>query len=627
MAERRSEQIAVLHIPSRNLYLHKGEVHASLVPQDRKRPLFPIPSQEVDNERMFEADVKAWRDPVRSILEPVYVDRVIDPSSGETIHELTTKMLNGAGVRFASSALRHRFIDITMDHLIYLFGPDGEELNEDDIELLLSHPVSPSADPRAAATIAITRSLPEIRDYLNRVGVTHLVPEEFFFLDHEDVFFYLTRFYGPPVYEALEIGVAIREMFRRANNRETRGMVRMIRKRYADYLRNKELFDVYFEAMKDEANHAAVLESVGTSELLRFLNSPLDYIMLIGRSRNLPPLTLVLIREMGITTEASTVDLLNNYTDDEIESLVGKIDEDSRERFIEEAAVRLLERGFVLLTAEEAKLCSSPESVTSLEEFSEIEEVYFGYGSVATGFDCFTFNDLLLSWRANTDEDGVTHYRSPVNANQVWTSAELEQLKLTLQRGRESLFTAPDFIIDEVSEAVEKAKSQEDGTAAALRLLSAWANRDEANRALLRSVWTTMFELGMYMRQWRGPGTPYPIRAETTGREFAPGTDQELSLATNVTDAKTIYDKLISRLPEEIRTTIESLLVMRLYGDAVERRAVSIKTLYDLTLIEGRECIRMASGLFSFTAAYYLKQTLDDEIPGYDLSHRIEYIQ
>lgn len=588
--------IRSLVIPSRDNYILEGGER------------LPVLSTEEE----LEADVVAWRFPQLNIEQlPIYVRNVVVLQGSTpnliTTNELLGDMVQGTMLIFDSPDVREEFITTVYEHRRLLIGSSADWIEKPQVEQMLTHPISALADIEYAAGLASSRDAEQIDSYLTALGVTTFTSELIVNLEDGDLFFFLTRFYGPPTDLELDLAATIREFESRATNEESKRMIAS-----SDDLRRvvKE-FTTYFFWVVDDPNSPNIWRSLETTKE-RFLSSPVDHLLLLRRTDRLPPLSIPIFRQLGIEDERQVKELLVNYTDDEIETLVGPTDLSTREELIDFAADLITERWFELFTSRDASTCNNQEAVSSLEPFSEHEGLFLSRGSLLKGHDCFTLDELKLAWDAN---DHV----SPVDPREHWSSDDLKEIRALLVDQE-----LPEGFLTYLTEQIQLAKLREAGTRRRVEEIQA----SKENRELIRAVWITMFELGMYMRQWRGPGTPYPLLASETGRELRPGDDNELLLAKNVTESKNLLYSLIERLPMKVNSAISALPTVRFYNDTVEvSRKRTIEELYRATLIDTTECIRMASGLFTFTAAYYLKQTLGEEIPGYDLSRRIEYIQ
>lgn len=136
----------------------------------------------------------------------------------------------------------------------------------------------------------------------------------------------------------------------------------------------------------------------------------------------------------------------------------------------------------------------------------------------------------------------------------------------------------------------------------ALRL----THHQEAYKDLLLKV----FYAGMYMRRWRGPGHPYPHMVEETKGSFDPN--------PNVTLALNAVHEAAATLPKYYRLPVIDYYDYRLY--VYEWLGVLLDEIR-----AGDKCIRMASTLLIYTAAYYLEQAFGVKIPDFDI-HRLERI-
>lgn len=601
-------------------------IPSSTIPSDGLPPLLSRGGEE------FERDVAAWRRPDPDAL-PVYIDRVyrVDPNNVGQLADLFSNIIAPGVLVVIDGPIRNEVVSLFVSLKELMLGDNVPWFDRATMALLLDHPISGlSGNLATVKRLVRSRSLNRIQDYLDARNVSTFDAQSIINLSSPDLFFYLTRFYGPPQLGDLETATEIREYMAKASNNETRFLTDRIRDTEQGY-RNigRETFTAYFDALNSDPDDARIWQSLGTTKD-RLLNDPVFYLGLTKRPRDLPPLTLSMLRDFRSDDPDLIHDVLLYYTDDEIEQLVGSFDAEeviNRNELVREAIRRLRRTSFRIMTPEEAVACNNAETLLSLDPFSQLDEFFIAKGSLMTGYDCFTVEDLLLSWQSNTNEDGEVSYVSPINPRELWSSEQLRQLTEVLLLGRPSLETPP-WLIDVMFGHVAKATEQEADIKRKVRGVVEWARRSPENTETIRRLWTTMFEMGMYMRQWRGPGTAYPVLAGETGEELRPGEERETVLAASVTEKKNEFDTVMASIPPELSRAIWSLPQVRFFGREVEfGNARTIDVLYRVTLVDATECIRMASGIFSFTGAYYLKQTLDEEIPGYRIDTPIEYIQ
>lgn len=139
------------------------------------------------------------------------------------------------------------------------------------------------------------------------------------------------------------------------------------------------------------------------------------------------------------------------------------------------------------------------------------------------------------------------------------------------------------------------------------------ADLDQAEKTRIAAFLHHVFDAGMYMRRWKGPGHPYPVRADDT---YGHETPQE-SVGVALVQARTELEQM----SEECRKFCLHLRTMdrrsnertpRYLGQNFERLWASV------TPGPTGECIRMASSIFIATSWHYLFLLFDITIPNFD---------
>lgn len=387
-----------------------------------------------------DADVTAWRNPDYYDI-PAYITEVVRgldhyPRTQEQYLDLFEKVKRGALPSFRHTPSWDGLINEIVENRETFLERDSPWLRWNVIEQLLSHPVSPRTSITEAIDLTERRSLPEIQAYLNDLGVTSFTAESVINLPSPLLFFFLTRLYGPPTAaENLEIASQIRGYSQRATNEEARHVAyeAEINDQYY-YLKAAPVFGAFFERILENPDDPEIWQAAGARTKERFLENPLFYMALVQRSTQLPPLSLQLLLQLnhnlpsGVFTQRGDVlDLLANYTDGEIEALFGQFNADTRSS-LEGQVYNLLTRdNFLIMFPSEASICSDQVP----------DDVFIGVGSLATGYDCLTFEQLFTSLRTDT-----------------WSRRDLNNLKETLIRGRDPI-EIPDAMIDEVHAMIQ----------------------------------------------------------------------------------------------------------------------------------------------------------------------------
>lgn len=602
------EQIQLLGIPS-SRYFYYGPGN---------NPIPTLAFAGVDP-RQLSRDIQAW----------------LEPTSSPTVYSQTTVESVDPGIDLINVINGTRVLSSERYRPAYIreFGglldeTRGFALRADRkfIEQMLKYPFNPKADFIKASSLARDGFRAEIDSYLRERGVLTFTVNDIYRLPESEIFFYLTRFYGPPVEGNLEAETIKRIYRKRANNNNTVALAAAIPEHLSLYRSLTPQFDAYFNAINADPDNPDILQGLGSSSYDRLYANFFDYFRLFTRPRSLPPLTLNTIRQLRANGAGELEDFLRNYTDQEIIHLVGEGVDSARSRtvLLERAARELIETRVFILNPEEAELCNNPESFLTAESFSELSIPFLGRGSLSDGFDCYTIEELHQSFLANQSSDGTFTFADPLHRNVNFRTSDLREFLHALESRRTGT-TVPQSVTRLFEQYIARSEAQDSSDYQQIRNLKAWVSQSPQNKELMREFWLAYFRMGMYMRQWRGPGNPYPILAEQTGQEVAPESATGIEISTNVSQQKEVVDRIMGEFPEQISEIIRNLRVLKRNAGRAQQEGTTIIERWN-GVITGRYCIRMASGPWAFTGAYYLKQILNEEIPGFDLGSNIQSI-
>jgi hypothetical protein len=137
-------------------------------------------------------------------------------------------------------------------------------------------------------------------------------------------------------------------------------------------------------------------------------------------------------------------------------------------------------------------------------------------------------------------------------------------------------------------------------------------------KSLVSEFLHQIFITGMYMRRWKGPGNPYPLRTADTRCE----SDPEPIVQANLAIAQAILD----RMSEYTLDFCMNLpIVQYLHNGALDVEDNPFSREWN-NVVASQQCIRMASSKFVGTAVYYLRQLFNETIPGME-NARVDRIQ
>lgn len=482
------------------------------------------------------------------------------------------------------------------------------------VRLLFSHPINPAANYVAASLLASRGGINGIQQYLDECGIIHFTARDIAPYTAEDKFFFLTRFYSPPLTGDLEAKYYTLEYTRKATDPLKTILAMSIAPNYDKFRKYRDLFDRVY----------ADQSILGKIDMDRFIADPYPYIKLLGRSPNLPPLSFALLRKLDIRQVQPLAKLLKSYTDDEILDFVGRyrkiVKADTRQDLVRLAAERLLKDTYTILLPDEASLCTSRETLFGNDL---VDLGYFlGKGNYTTGFVCYEVDEFIQAFESTRESGRYTFY-DPHNLKQELSTKEIKRILRALESNRRGVRVDPS-LIEHFNKYTEISEAQGRTDYVRIRKIREWVSQSPMNRDLLLSALKAYLHAGLYMRQWRGPGHAYPVFSHQTGREPETEDAQRVIDVRAANEAKVVLEYL-DKMPQHIQDAFWSLRVYFHENGKPTDKGKDIKTRW-LEVFVGGMCIRTASGPWVYTALYYLKYILDETIPGLPLADKLDFI-
>ena len=481
------------------------------------------------------------------------------------------------------------------------------------------------------------------QQYLDRLGIVTFSAEDIQKYPFLDQFFWLSRFYGVPQASPEKL---LDFYFRRtAQNPLTLKIVQEITEddliKLASSPQYLKIFLQYFlEFNEFPALSSSAWPNFGAFSENFFQESPISYFRLFYyRQFQLLPLTVQLIRsslqKQPFSLSGSSwkflLPILEKYSDLELASLLGvpSTEEPNRSAYCEKLAKYLSQHPAFVLIPSEAENCHNLLSISG-DPFVSLSTIFIGLDQrfPETGFLCYELTDLYQSFMFNKDESGNYIFRDPQDYQRIFTETELRKISEALRRGRLGLPDLKNYadIFDEFANIAQLQTSE--FYSEILKLRSFAKSSPRGSSQLMSQLFRNMFEMGMYMRQWKGPGHPYLLLAKETGTEPKVGTQEELALSEKVSEKVRERSQLLEQISKINPEIVQIFWKLPLY----EKTTFGIKqqehNLFErCSLLEKEEfCIRITSSVFAYTGAYYLKQILNEIIPGFDLGHHIQFI-
>lgn len=226
------------------------------------------------------------------------------------------------------------------------------------------------------------------------------------------------------------------------------------------------------------------------------------------------------------------------------------------------------------------------------------------YGTLER-YHTYEVSDLVGSFYKDPDT-GISSFRHPEDTTKVFDDAEITALKELLD------CFAPSAEIATLRGAIEQimvdARELITGDREFINTLRAFPpDSKEHIRLFLRGI----FECGMYMRRWKGPGHPYPVHENDTKAQD--WTDESVQQAIG----------LLYHIIREMGTNA-TVFCMRLKLCEYERNGTITHGQRMFReewngVTAGDNCIRMASRRFIGTSYHYLRILFRETLAGFDV--------
>lgn len=298
-----------------------------------------------------------------------------------------------------------------------------------------------------------------------------------------------------------------------------------------------------------------------------------------------------------------TVQNLKYYTDQEIFDLTKAYVPYISRRNLLELIVNIANTPnfFLPYTEPENRACINRETAVDLEDVKNPDLFIVSYGILAQ-YTCVDKADMMGSFQEiQSGNQRLFFFRNVTQPTRYHEIRQIEQLLILLRRFPEG----NQDLIDVITRGLNTIRTMAEGD---FDLIIQFNSLPESDRSLIQNYLETMFNAGMYMRQWGGPGTPYPLRENQTGR-----TNSSSPFANVTVQLNTMRD-LYNRMTPQAQQFINTLPAY----DVSNRAPYSFVNEFD-RVYSGTQCIRLASSVFVGTS-YKYQRLLLNSAPNIDIT-------
>ena len=357
-----------------------------------------------------------------------------------------------------------------------------------------------------------------------------------------------------------------------------------------------------------------------------FWNNVHLYKHILTRPATIGPIDKNLL-SAGVLTNKEVKHMLKRYTDQEIFQYTGVyLPYTSRNGILDNVNdIRQNMKFFIPVV----RACANEDTITTFDETADINIFIIGYGTMFEYF-CYNLDDFMESFREFAIEglEGVTafRFRKPNEPAEDFTTQEIQEL-VTLLENYPNMEGVP-AMINRLRNGLQRVREMTDYDR---QILTTFNGLPANDKPIVREWLHQLFNTGMYMRRWKGPGNPYPIlRGDTQGPDPNIKVNEQLQIlgyhpVIRKPDGKYppfSVSGITTRLTKDGQkfvNDLRSIEYVRGEGDVRTPRQQTRTIGYYLDRVrKGNMCIRMASSIFVATGSYYVGVFFEEDIPGFD---------
>jgi len=331
------------------------------------------------------------------------------------------------------------------------------------------------------------------------------------------------------------------------------------------------------------ANAVGMLVPIGSDLQSYVSNNIIDYRWCITDRPSIEDDNFIKEYRGGLTN-GELIELLRRYRDPDLFQLLELyVAADSRRQLLEKLASYL--NGVAMFFVPLVRRCYNSETYLG-EPTSNMDVFMIAYGTYQR-YRCYEIEELIQN--AKPDTIDLPDY--------VIEPEDLDGLQRLVK-----CYEVPRM--DELLRKLRIIAEYDEGLTQIINIVKQWTSEQVSQ---LRTFFHTLFRLGMYMRSWDGVNS-YPLLEIDTK-----GTNSTVFTCVTLVE----MDTLMNSLHPDVKAVVTGLCLRRYKKGHLERLDSSIVSLYR-NVIQGTECIRMASAYLVSSAHYYSVMILNEPIEGFD---------
>nr|QBK90831.1 MAG: hypothetical protein LCPAC201_01320 [Pithovirus LCPAC201] len=236
-----------------------------------------------------------------------------------------------------------------------------------------------------------------------------------------------------------------------------------------------------------------------------------------------------------------------------------------------------------------------------LSKVSDPEVLMVGYGRL-DNYRCYELAELHGSFHLG--KDVMVHFRKPDKKTEFELD-EIINLDVLVQDFFLRSVGNPDRLAElhtRIGKGIIDYREMDDGMRKIYRQVT---SLNLSTKNLLKIWLRELFEAGMYMRRWKGPGNPYPhTRDETRQGDNPCNSDNMSPLGKKIG----LLQEMVKTIPDNLMKIMKKLKIAG-YNSETSRYRMGERSLTHIfqRVASNNFCIRVASRMFTLSAAYYLQ--------------------
>lgn len=378
-----------------------------------------------------------------------------------------------------------------------------------------------------------------------------------------------------------------------------------IREKWIEVAKSKpsQMEHIVLELNRDSAEEICnlfgmVIPLGRSNEIYEYLYENItEYEHVIGRDPKTVPIRL----NMGIHTEENKIkENFSKMKDNEIIKHIGSYVAYSSRMNLVWSMVSLFRTSQFLYPIVRDIERSINRTTINLSDILDSSVFMVGFGTTLK-YETYEIEDLIGAF-FDDDVEGIK-FRRPENTDKMFSMTDINGLTKLLDcfpKNRE---------IEKLLVLIAEGKRIiADGLEYDAKAIK-WLNvLNDTSKKLVKEFLLQVFYIGMYMRRWEGPGYVYPLKHDTTIKDTNP--------EKKVIDNLVIGNTILEMMDNEVRKLALSLHTCE-YNKLGEVEDTRVLFSIDWEkVVEGKECIRIASSKFIGTAVHYMRVLYKEKIVG-----------